>query len=401
MMRKTFIWLALILAAACTADPSRNWPADLYQLNIRLNYPSGYEEAVREGVPVLVSEKFSGAEYQVVTNVNGEIGLRLTAGIYRVSVSDRYRSRNLFNGTSDFVISADLNASLDLVYSEASPLLIRELYVGGCSKAPKEGSYQSDQYVVLHNNGSSVQYLDSLCFGTMSPYNSTGANNWLNADGSFPSFAPIVTVVWRFPGDGTTFPLAPGEDAIIALRGAIDHTQEYPLSVNLNRPDCFVCYNPTYFPNTTYHPAPGDQIRQDHILDVVIKTGQANANTISINSPTFLIFKAQGMSIENFVRQEGVVRVTPGNSSDVVVTVPWEWVKDAVEVFNGSSTGNVKRLPPHQDVGFVYQMETYKGRALTRRIDEEASLDEGYTILWDTNNSSSDFYETDTPLLRQ
>ena len=37
---------------------------------------------------------------------------------------------------------------------------------------------------------------------------------------------------------------------------------QYPviqgLSVNLNKPDYFVCYNSTYFNNTVYHPAPGN-----------------------------------------------------------------------------------------------------------------------------------------------
>ena len=222
----------------------------------------------------------------------------------------------------------------------------------------------------------------------------------MSEDGKFPAFAPITTVVWRFPGDGHSFPLAPGEDALIALRGAIDHTQEYPLSVNLNRSDCFVCYNPTYFPNTLYHPAPGDQIRQDHILDVVIKTGQANANTVSITSPTFLIFKAKGVSIEEWVSREDATAVTPGTSSDVVVKIPWEWVLDAVEVFNGSSSGNSKRLPPDQDAGFVFQDEPYKGYVLTRHIDEQESMVAGFTILMDSNNSNDDFYQSTRSLLR-
>ena len=50
-----------------------------------------------------------------------------------------------------------------------------------------------------------------------------------------------------------------------------------------------------------YHPAPGDQISDSRIIDVVIKTGKANAYTLSINSPTLTLFKAQGMSIQDFV----------------------------------------------------------------------------------------------------
>lgn len=86
----------------------------------------------------------------------------------------------------------------------------------------------------------------------------------------FPDFAPIVDCIWQFGGNGTSFPLAPGADAVIAVNGAIDHAAQYPLSVNLNKPGYFACYNNVYYRNTMYHPAPGDQISRDHYLDVVI-----------------------------------------------------------------------------------------------------------------------------------
>ena len=410
MMKRTLIhhWILSLLAVAlagtalsCSTDPAAfPWPSALFEGKVQAVYPEGYETYAREGVSVRFSSIYSDQVYTVKTDAQGCISAQLPSGLYRLSISDRSGDW-VFNGSdSHFLVSGNRNASLKLVASVSGPLLIRELYVGGCSKAPKEGTYQSDQYVLLHNNTADVIYLDSLCFGTLTPYNATGVNHWMDSEGNFPPFAPVVTVVWRFPGDGTRFPMASGEDSLIALRGAIDHTQEYPLSVNLKRPDCFVCYNAAYFPNPLYHPAPGDLIRQDHILEVLVKTGQSNANTVSINSPTFLIFKSKGVSMEDWIKQEDVIWVTPGASSDVVVTIPWEWVIDAVEVFDGSSTGNKKRLPPDQDAGFVSQMETFKGYALTRKIDEEATLDAGYTVLMDSNNSSNDFYQSDKASLR-
>lgn len=401
MIPRTLIRILGLLLLTVSCSERTNWPSALYPVSVKAIYPQGYEHYAREGVKIRFSSISSEQVYTVSTDSDGSVRLTMPVGLYRISLSDR-TDGYIFNGVeSRFLVSGDSHCDLRLVVSEGSPLLIRELYVGGCSKAPKEGVYQSDQYVILHNNSAEPIYLDSLCFGTLSPYNATAVNRWLGPDGSFPPFAPVVTVVWGFPGNGTTYPLAAGEDALIALRGAIDHTLEYPLSVNLNRPDCFVCYNPTYFPNPVYHPAPGDRIRQDHILDVVIKTGQANSNVVSLSSPTFLIFKARGTTMEEWVSRPDAIAVTPGNSADVIVKVPWDWVMDAVEVFNGSSSGNNKRLPPQQDAGYVAQMETYKGYALTRHIDEEASLQAGYTILQDSNNSSNDFYQTDIPLLRR
>lgn len=395
MKRILTILLLVLSLTSCTrfSDP---YEASLVRVTVHAVYPSGHADAVREGAHVLFEDIATGSAWKAETDGRGAATVLLPKGVFRVSMSDR-QGRDIFNGSMSRVIVADepVTVQLPLEYSLAGTLVVKELYVGGCSKAPQEGTWQSDQYVLLHNNDSETVYLDSLCFGSLHPYNANGVNHWLQADGSLPDFAPVVSVVWNFPGDGTTYPLAPGEDALIALRGAIDHTAEYPLSVNLNRPDCFVCYNPTYFPNPIYHPAPGDRIRQDHILEVAVKTGQSNANVVSISSPAFVIFRVRGSSIQEFLAQPDIIQPTPGAASDIVVKVPWTWIIDAVEVFNGSSSGNAKRLPPSVDAGYVTQSETFKGRSLMRAVDEEASAAAGFVILRDTNNSSMDFYESE------
>ena len=204
----------------------------------------------------------------------------------------------------------------------------------------------------------------------------------------------MIQAVWEFPGDGDDFPLKPGEDAVVCLRGAIDHTIQYPLSVNLNREGYFVCYNSTYFPNTVYHPAPGDRISTDRYLEVVIKTGKANAYTLSTSSPTLVLFRAEGVDIHEFVNDTDNVINVPGSSVDQVVKVPSEWVVDAVEVFDGRSANNTKRLLPSLDAGYVLQTDTFLGRSLMRKTDEAMSASAGYEVLADTNNSLNDFYET-------
>lgn len=396
---KRLLPILLIALTSCAADLTSQWPGGLRRLSIQAVYPAGYADAVREGAGVKASDISSGAVYSSTTDRRGTAIFNIPPGLYRISVSDR-QGRSIFAGTLDRVpLTGTLDTVVTLHRSKVGSLVIKELYTGGCSKVPQEGTYQSDQYVLLHNNDSETVWLDSLCFGTLSPYNSTGVNHWLLDDGSFPDFVPVVTVVWRFPGDGKTFPLGPGEDALIALRGAIDHASQYPMSVNLNRSDCFVCYDPALFPNTLYHPAPGDKVRQDHILKVVIKTGQSNANVVSVSSPAFVIFRAAGMSIEDWVQRPGTVRVSKGNSADVCVTVPQEWVLDAVEVFDGSRSGNNKRLSSALDAGFVIQSESFKGRSLMRREDEEETAMKGFSVLQDNNNSTEDFYERETPSL--
>ena len=406
MKRILTLSLAALLLLSCGGDYKNPWPESLLNLSVRPVYPDAFTGTTPESGTVKAEEMTTGALYKANTDRDGIAEMALPAGMYRVSFSAR-TGQTLLNGSKDRVlVTEDRALDLPLDLSEAGSIVIKELYVGGCSKAPEEGTYQSDQYVLLHNNDSETAYLDSLCFGTLSPYNATGTNSWLirdpeTGDLTFPDFVPVVTVVWRFPGNGRTWPLQPGEDALIALRGAIDHSAAYPLSVNLNRSDCFVCYNPTYFPNPLYHPAPGDKVRQDHILEVLIKTGQSNANTISMSSPTFVIFKSRGITMEDYLLQTDAVRIPAGNSADRSVIVPYAWLIDAVEVFDGRSSNNAKRLSPKADAGFVYQSDVFKSRSVVRKKDEEASREAGYEILQDTNNSSTDFYESEAPTLRR
>ena len=392
--------MTIVLAASCTGtkDP---YKGSLHLLSVTALYPAGYEGFDLEGSDAMVEEINTGSRYTTITDASGSFAMTLPDGIYRVNVSGRSGS-DVFNGAADKVVlsGADLNLKLPLSYSKAGSIVIKEIYCGGCKKLPQEGDYQGDQYFILHNNDYNVQYLDSLCFGTLSPNNATASNPWVSKDPAtgesiFPDFLPIIQAVWQFPGDGDDFPLQPGEDAVICLRGAIDHSLQYPLSVNLNKPDYFVCYNLTYFWNTQYHPAPGNLISEDRIIDVVIKTGQANAYTFSLSSPTLVLWKAKGMSIQEFVNIPDNITPVPGSSIDNVVKIPYEWLYDAVEVFDARSANNSKRLAPSADAGYALQTDVFLGHSLMRHVDKEASAASGYEVLTDTNNSLNDFYESE------
>ena len=397
MKRFIYILILVLWTASCTDLRQENpYADDLHTLTVRAEWPS--QEHQKSGLEVRVEEMNIGSRYVSHTDSEGCAIFVIPDGLYRITISGR-EDANVFNGSADKIVLAgnDLETSLKLSVSKAGSIVIKEIYCGGCKKLPEEGNYQTDQYIILHNNDYNVQYLDSLCFGTLAPYRSTGSNPW----GILPDFVPIVQAVWQFPGDGDDFPLQPGEDAVLCLRGAIDHAAQYPLSVNLNKPDYFVCYNPTYFSNTSYHPAPGDLISQDRHLDVVVKTGTANAYTMSIQSPAVVIFHSQGVSIHDFVDVADNITPVPGSSVDNVVKVPYEWILDAVEVFEGSSSNNQKRLQPSVDAGYVMLSDTFLGHSLIRMVDEEATAASGYEILRDSNNSLNDFYESEKQSLHE
>lgn len=400
--------MTFLTTGSCTdIDKDNPYDNQLHTLQVNAVYPNEYSDYLREGVTVKIEDIDRGNSYTSKTDKNGTVRFSLTKGIYRIQISNK-AEQDIFNGLADKVklVNGDLALNLPLVHSRSGDIVIKEIYCGGCTKLPFEGNYQSDKYMILHNNTSETQYLDGLCFGSLDPYNSQATNVWVTQDEStgatiFPDFLPVAQCVWQFGGTGQTFPLAPGEDAVVVICGAIDHAAQYIQSVNLNKPGYFVCYNPVYFWNTLYHPAPGDQITPDHYLNVVIKTGQANAYTFSVFSPATVLFKAKDTTIQDFVSQADNVIQKPGSTVDRIVKVPINWVLDAVEIYYGGSSNNMKRMPPSVDAGYVTQSALYDGRTLYRHTDEEASREAGYEILEDTNNSSSDFYEREKQSLHE
>lgn len=400
-----YILTVLLLAGCMDMNDSNPYDGDLHVLKISSVWPEGVQ--VRGEADVLVEDMNNGSRYSGRTDMEGNAEFNLPDGLYRVNLSGRADGM-VFNASADkVVLSGETRTlSLSISVSKAGSIVIKEVYCGGCKKLPEEGNYQADQYIILHNNHFETCHLDGLCFGTLSPYNSMGSNPWITTDpetgeSTLPDFVPVIQAVWQFPGDGDDFPLAPGEDAVVCLGGAIDHAAQYPLSVNLNKPDYFVCYNTTYFPNTSYHPAPGSNVSVERYLDVVIKMGKANAYTASISSPAIVLFRAEGVSIQDHVADPDNITPVPGSMSDNVVKIPFEWIQDAVEVFDARSNDNKKRLVPSLDAGYVLQTDSFLGRSLMRRVDEAASAYSGYEVLADTNNSLNDFYETEKQSLHE
>lgn len=396
---------AIAIVAGCTSlDAEKQYEATLRTLSVKAVYPAGYGDYARAGVTITVVNNSDGSTYSAETDDEASARFTISEGFYNVSLSD-IRGRHIFNGASDQVrvTGGDLSLDLQLVESTTSAIVIKEIYCGGCTKYPEVGTYASDKYVILHNNSEETCYLDGLCLGVIEPYNASGANVWVTYTDSgavFPDFMPVGECVWQIGGEGEDFPLAAGEDAVIAINGAIDHTLQYPNSVNLNDERYFVCYNAVYYYHTLYHPVPGDKIRPSHYLNVVVKVGPANGYTFSQTSPAVVIFRAQDCDIADYVLRDGVVVQKPGSAVISVVKIPIPWILDAVEVFDGTSSNNRKRFPPSLDAGNVTLSDTYLGRSLHRRLDEAESAATGIEIYCDTNNSTNDFYERERPSLK-
>lgn len=398
--------LTAVLAVSCTSfDDAHPYDGDLATLEIASVYPDGYASA--EDIEVKATEITNGNYYIAKTDDKGRATFRIPRGAYRITLAEQ-RGENIFNGTLEEVRltssgTEPVKLQLPVFLSIPGKIVIKEIYCGGCSQAPHDGNLQNDQYVILHNNDSQTQYLDGLCFGALAPYTSASTNNWVkpgsNGQLVFQEFAPIIECVWQFQGTGTDFPLAPGEDAVIAIHGAVDFTQNFPLSVNLNHEDYFATFDRLSFSNTTQHLTPGDQIRPERILKMLKKTGKSNAYTLAMQSPAIVIFRPEeGFDFDAYLHDDSrCVATEPGGNE--CIKVAWEWILDGVEVFY--STNNNKRLKPEVDAGAFTFSTLYQGHTIHRKLDEKASALAGHEIYVDTNNSSDDFYERSTQSLHR
>lgn len=402
MKRRIFnivpVFTLLLLCGCLSFDGANPYAKSTHTLSVKPQYPDEFPSELKGKTTLKISNRNQDISYTCAADENGCFNIELPSGSYRLSLSYRYDGKTLGGMTDKVIIgSEDVSAGLALNISLSGEIVFKEIYSGGCTKYPEKGNYQFDAYVIVHNNTDEVQYLDSLCFAASDPYRSIATNVWEDER----DYIPAIQAVWQIGGDGRSFPLKPGEDAVIVVLGAIDHKATYPESVNLNNSSYFVCYNNSFFDNPKYHPAPGDRIRQDHILNVVIKLGEASAYAISIQSPALFIFKTpKGLTIQDYILQEGTVIQKPGSAKDRIVKVPNKWVLDGVEVFEKNGN-NKKRLSSEIDASAVVFSGPFQGHTLFRKTDESASEMMGFEVLQDTNNSSEDMYEREKQSLNE
>lgn len=444
MKKYSLLWIfALILCAApvfvsCSDDDGDSYPT--YTVNVQLVYPAGSDITPAEGVAVTLTG--NGQTYSMVTNATGACQFIVPNGIYEASASEQRALDGftyLLNGVkSGIAVTEQWSAAdvvtIELTESKAGQIIIKELYNGGCPKNDGSGQYQFDKYAVLYNNSNSEATLENLCLGMVDPYNANAnVNNYVNGVLSYAGkgYTPAINGIWYTQGAVT---IAPGEQIVVALTGAIDHTLTYSYSVDLSEAD-YCTYDIADYENTSYYPTPSEKISTDNWM-LAYKYGKGNAWPLSMISPAFYIFTTKGVTPEAFASNPDY-HYTGGKEGNVVyccAKVPNEWILDGIEVFSTAYLDtNQKRFTDDIDAGSVL-LTNKLGHSLYRNVDKEAtealpenegklvydydlgvdgvtdpsgidaeaSIKNGARIVYkDTNNSTNDFHERVQASLRK
>ena len=334
---------------------------------------------------VRLQNKSADFTYLEHPDADGLVSFDVQPGKYDVVASAWFKATRIaVNGASEeFILLDELRLEIPLLVAVPNPLIIREAYYHGSSTL-EGANYTKDTYIELYNNagpGGQTLYLDSLCLAAIFPYNSTTGNNaWTGSDK-----LAIAQMYWMFPGDGHTYPLAPGESAVVACQAAVDHAGRATSGLHLNKAH-FGCWSETL---------PRHEIAAGVVPMVLNMTGQGNAWALSVHSPAIVVFRPE-MGVAAWQSQAAVWEdYEPGTSSGSKYWhIHKDWILDGVECVDSPSAA-IKRLPGSVDASYVWMRSGhYSGLCVTRRLD---FTEDGIDVFQDTNNSDADFLPDSTP----
>lgn len=370
-----FLTMALLGVLAANTACSKGGPTGpkLYTIDVQLIYPLGSGAGAHEGVNVRLGGS-SDLSLTAVTDADGKTSFRVPAGIYKLYVSEKAGNK-YFNGSSQVTVTAAdsrLSCELKLGVSRTSPLIIKELYCGGCPKDEGTGAYANDKYVILYNNSSDDVLLNDVCMAMVYPYSSTLTTNYDYVDGKLSyeeaGTSPAGLAFWSFDASLPVI-LEAGKQVVVALSDALNHTTTYSRSVDLSRQEYYVAYDSEATKN---HTAPAESIPPAHYLKVW-NYGLTGNWAMDRTSPAFFIFSAaDGASLKDFFEDESNVSLYNNKNNFKRKMVPAGWVMDAIEVFVKDNEKNKKRLSSAVDMGAV-EMIGQLGYTLYRNVDKEAT----------------------------
>lgn len=407
-MKNTIYILALLLSAALTACSGFSDASDAEKVE-PLDVPVGITVQVDNlasvsDLKVRLDNYVDNYHYEKETSGTSVDISDVLPGIYTVSISgtaydtdgeEYYINGNLVN-VGIYKGSDPLNVTLRGL--KVSPLVFKEIYYAG-SKPPVGFSYFRDQFYEIYNNSSTVQYLDGVYFANLYPSKST--RNLPVWDGGTDNEVCYAERVWKFPGNGTDYPLQPGESAVIAQFAANHQLDIY----NPNSPvDCSHAEFEFNMDNTRFPDQPAIDMVHVFYRGLASK-GSVPQYLTSVFGPALVIFRVPEGETWDPVGDPTMQAHTVGSSA-LYAKIPLKYVLDGVECIDNENSADAKRMPAAIDAGMTWVGSTYCGLGVTRKVEltEEGDTirrDNGALIFHDTNNSTDDFERGVVPVLHR
>lgn len=379
--------LAVFALGSCKNDNENDPSVDF---TVVVTYPESYKDTHAQGVSVELTNAFTGNKASVTTDAEGKAYFTaLLPGSYTITANKELSPQETLEqiGVEEEV---SLNAAasnqqidvsggsieLQLAGSPVGGFVIKEMYYAGAVNTSG-----SDAFYEVYNNSTEVLYADSLCIGDVvgSPYvSSSSTPSGFKSDEQHVYFQNILMI----PGNGTTYPVQPGESILIA-RSAINHKSDSELG-NPNSP---VDLGTGIADFEAYWdiPATVRDVDNAEVPNLIIHF--AYSQTIfdwwpTVFGPSIAIFKhPDPANLPQFTQ--------PGTTASTTYPqLPVEYVIDAVDCIRNPTVTDFKRLPTSLDAGFQAVSNNNSGESIRRKVKTTVN---GRRVLQDTNNSTNDF----------
>ncbi|MCF0174983.1 MAG: DUF4876 domain-containing protein [Bacteroidales bacterium] len=321
------------------------------------------------------------------------------AGVYNVSIAGSATEDGITKNYSGTVanVSVLADATVTVAAEVVEPALVfKEIYYTGCKYtapgAEKESNYFKDQFYEIYNNSDNTIYVDGLCIGTV--YNrtvNTSGYTYSLPEGEDVKDYVFTQYVWKVPGDGTQYPLQPGESFVMAQQ-ALNHTLDgntYGKSLDLSK------------------------VEFEFISEEIIANGRCTDNP---DVPNMLVGHKCGTNKtlqwltsatgeyyviwfpEKKIAPENEITFDNGISTFPVYPIKKSDIIDAVEAGKDEASSKNKLYFSPLDDGYLFCPE---GNYSFQSIARKGETKNGRLVLVDTNNSNNDFeYKTDPQLRR-
>ena len=341
---------------------------------------SNYEEALK------IEKEFTASS----VTVDG-----LTPGLYSVVISGRLQNSEgvwyYLNGSLVNYPIVDGNSVIDISVNgmQISPLVFKEIFYSGTAKF-----YFRNQFYEIYNNSDRQLYLDGIYFANLYPGKATTKLPiWPEEDGDRYVYAERV---WKFPGEGTTYPLQPGESCVISQFAANHQLEIY-------NPDSPINGFSSEFEFNMNNPRFPDQPAYDmvHVFyDGLADMGRMPQYLTSVFGGAYVLFEVpEGESYDPVNDLSLQTKDLGSTRPDIFAKIPIEYVLDGVEAVDNDTKINAKRMPGVLDAGITTVNGTYNSLGVARK--KIAENPDGTPVLQDTNNSTDDFDRQVVPMFRR
>lgn len=390
-MKKRFFQFGMaLLAVASTAvftacsDDDETVPS--YNLTVSNQLPEGYQAGDIQNVKLILGSATSADTISMTALKDTTLVLR--QGDYKVTVQGKIAGEATGNviGTANVSLYADVKADVRLAKVNQSTLIIKTIHNSGSKQY-----YMKESYLEIVNNSDEVQYLDGVIISA--PAGNQVVENAWQAEGITDKYPSGQGAVVAFPGNGTDYPLLPGQSVLVA-NNATNHKQAYDAEYDdeeeiatyavcpdLSKADWEIYLD--YTPNDVDYDAPN--------LDVIFTNNKYMfAFGLGVMGRSYLLAKLPaGMNPAEFGADETNLSTEPNFPVAMqYLMIPSKYVLDAVDVYNPEAENHVCTFLPCDDATGVKGNPAYSGLCLQRKI---AKTENGRVYYQDTNSSADDF----------